>query len=95
VLGTPTCQEAALAATLLHMPAALHACHLTPPAACAHASAPAGTFITKNLIPATLGNIIGGVGFVGIAYAMAFGSPGHTSEWQGWGLCHGARGVMH
>ena len=27
---------------------------------------PAATFITKNLIPATLGNIIGGAFFVGI-----------------------------
>ncbi|PRW05792.1 cytosolic phosphoglucose isomerase isoform A [Chlorella sorokiniana] len=36
-----------------------------------------GTFITKNLIPATLGNIVGGAGFVGIAYALSFGTPGH------------------
>ncbi|SDW80636.1 formate/nitrite transporter [Lutibacter oricola] len=31
------------------------------------------TFITKNLIPATLGNIVGGVLFVGMAYGYLFG----------------------
>lgn len=34
----------------------------------------------RNLVPATLGNIIGGVVFVGTAYALSFGSPGHAGE---------------
>lgn len=31
-----------------------------------------GTFITKNLIPVTIGNIIGGVVFIGMAYWFAY-----------------------
>ena len=31
-----------------------------------------GTFITKNLIPVTLGNIVGGAGFVGMAYWLIY-----------------------
>ena len=32
-----------------------------------------GTFITKNLIPVTLGNIVGGAGLVGFLYWLALG----------------------
>ena len=31
-----------------------------------------GTFITKNLIPVTMGNIVGGVLFVGIVYWLSY-----------------------
>lgn len=32
----------------------------------------------RNLVPATLGNIIGGAVFVGTSYALSFGTPGHA-----------------
>jgi hypothetical protein len=35
-----------------------------------------GTFIVKNLIPATLGNLIGGAVFVASMYGLAYG------EWE-------------
>lgn len=40
----------------------------------------AGTFLTKNLIPVTLGNIVGGGFFVGAMYALALGTPGHAIQ---------------
>ena len=40
----------------------------------------AGTFLTRNLIPATLGNIVGGTLFVGAGYSCSFGTPAHASE---------------
>lgn len=33
-----------------------------------------GTFITKNLIPATIGNLIGGGIFVAMAFGLSFGN---------------------
>lgn len=39
-----------------------------------------GTFIGKNLVPATLGNLVGGGFFVGCMYALALGSPGHAIQ---------------
>jgi hypothetical protein len=33
-----------------------------------------GTFLVKNLIPATIGNLIGGAVFVAMAFGLAFGS---------------------
>lgn len=38
------------------------------------------TFIFKNLIPATLGNIVGGVLFVGVPYGYLFGKNLETKE---------------
>jgi formate/nitrite transporter FocA (FNT family) len=40
----------------------------------------AGTFLGRNLVPATLGNLIGGCLFVGAAYACSFGTPAHAGE---------------
>lgn len=41
-------------------------------------------FITKNLIPATIGNVIGGGVFVGVFYALIFGRAGKAlEEWEG------------
>jgi formate transporter len=34
-----------------------------------------GEFVFKNLIPATLGNIVGGAGFVGAVYFLQYGFP--------------------
>lgn len=41
---------------------------------------PAGTFVGKNLVPSTIGNLIGGSVFVGTAYAASFGAPAHWGE---------------
>ncbi len=41
---------------------------------------PAGTFVGKNLVPTTIGNLIGGSVFVGTAYAASFGAPAHWGE---------------
>ena len=55
----------------------------------------------RNLVPATLGNIIGGSVFVGTAYALSFGSPGHAvfDWWNGaveaGGRCLGGRRRHH
>jgi len=38
------------------------------------------TFILKNLIPATLGNIVGGVLFVGLPYGYLFGNTKNASQ---------------
>ena len=52
----------------------------------------AGELVGKNLVPATLGNIIGGAAFVGTAYALSFGSPGHAGERaRAWGRGAGGR----
>jgi hypothetical protein len=40
----------------------------------------AGQFVGRNLIPATLGNMVGGGFFVGCMYALALGSPGHAIQ---------------
>lgn len=39
---------------------------------------PAAEFIKKNLIPATLGNIIGGMALVGAMYSLVYGRPGQA-----------------
>jgi len=39
-----------------------------------------GEFVAKNLIPVTLGNIVGGAGFVAMAYGSAFGKKKKVSE---------------
>lgn len=47
------------------------------------------TFITKNLIPATIGNVIGGGIFVGVFYALIFGQAGRALEkWENKGLAY-------
>ncbi|PSC67641.1 formate nitrite transporter [Micractinium conductrix] len=52
--------------------------YLIPLSMCLGSGISVGTFITKNLIPASLGNLIGGVVFVGGAYACSFGAPAHA-----------------
>ncbi|PSC68462.1 fatty acid amide hydrolase-like [Micractinium conductrix] len=52
--------------------------YLIPLSMCLGSGISVGTFITKNLIPATLSNLIGGVVFVGGAYACSFGTPAHA-----------------
>lgn len=39
-----------------------------------------GTFIGRNLIPVTVGNILGGAGFHAISYSLAYGSPGDAVD---------------
>lgn len=36
------------------------------------------TFLTANLLPVTLGNIVGGAVCIALAYAMCFGKAGQS-----------------
>ena len=46
---------------------------------------PAAEFIRNNLIPATIGNIIGGMTLVGGVYCLVYGRPGAamSAAWDG------------
>ena len=39
-----------------------------------------GTFVMRNLIPVTLGNVIGGAGLVGLIYHVIYRREGHGEE---------------
>ena len=63
-----------------------HSCPARAPSPPPHPTTPAraaGTFVGRNLVPATIGNIIGGAAFVGTAYALSFGTPGHAGARRG------------
>ena len=45
-------------------------------------------FLLKNLLPVTIGNMIGGIIFVGTAYWNAYLRP-KTPKSKGYGLSHG------
>lgn len=62
---------------------------LIPAEAVASAGAPAfappprltvGRIVARNLVPVTLGNIVGGAVFVATAYAFAYGAPGREAD---------------
>ncbi|KAL4428475.1 hypothetical protein ABPG75_002564 [Micractinium tetrahymenae] len=53
---------------------------LVPMAMSLGAPITAAQFIRRNLIPATLGNLIGGTVLVASAYACSLGSPGHALQ---------------
>ena len=55
-------------------------CTCTPPTLWLDLLVLAGTFVGRNLVPATLGNLVGGGFFVGCMYALALGSPGHAIQ---------------
>lgn len=40
----------------------------------------AAQFIRRNLVPSTLGNLLGGSILVASAYACSLGSPGHALQ---------------
>lgn len=50
---------------------------LVPLSMCLGSGISVGTFVGKNLVPSTIGNLIGGSVFVGTAYAASFGAPAH------------------
>ncbi|KAL4420050.1 hypothetical protein ABPG77_007489 [Micractinium sp. CCAP 211/92] len=50
---------------------------LIPLSMCLGSGISVGTFVGKNLVPTTIGNLIGGSVFVGTAYAASFGAPAH------------------
>ena len=49
----------------------------------------------RNLIPSTLGNLIGGSILVGTFYALSLGTPGHAIQVRGggWGAWGGNCGL--
>lgn len=61
-------------ASQLFLPARL------PPAVASRCPPLAAQFIQRNLIPATLGNLLGGSVLVASAYACSLGSPGHALQ---------------
>ncbi|PRW59472.1 formate nitrite transporter [Chlorella sorokiniana] len=54
--------------------------YLVPMAMSLGAPITAAQFIRRNLIPSTLGNLLGGSILVGSAYACSLGSPGHALQ---------------